>query len=169
MVGRFFSSLFFLSKEGEATRKEKPLGCKRPIFKKINMKKTKRSLWAKVKSKKRKSLGIHLIADLWGGKIIENPKELEEIFVEAAKKSGNVPLKFSYHKFNPHGLTGVLLLAESHISFHSWPEFKYLALDIFSCGKNAQPEKALKYLKNIFKPKKTKIFLFERGNRQSSN
>jgi len=127
------------------------------------MKKTKRSLWAKKKLKKQKPLGIHLIADFWGGKIIEDPKELKKIFIEAAKKSGNVPLKFSYHKFNPHGLTGVLLLAESHISFHSWPEFEYLALDVFSCGKKAKPEKALKYLEKVLKPKKVELKIIKRG------
>jgi S-adenosylmethionine decarboxylase len=154
--------LFFLSFEREATGNKNLLGVSGQFIKNI-MKKTKRSLWAKTKQKKQKSLGIHLIADFWGGEIIENPKKLEKIFVEAAKRSGNIPLKFSYHKFNPHGLTGVLLLAESHISFHSWPEFKYLALDVFSCGKNAQPEKALRYLKKVLKPKKIKIFLFKRG------
>jgi S-adenosylmethionine decarboxylase len=128
------------------------------------MKKTKRSLWAKGKSKKQNPLGIHLIADFWFGKKIEDPKELKKILIEAAKKSGNVPLKFSYHKFNPHGLTGVLLLAESHIAFHSWPEFGYLAIDIFSCGKNAKPEEALKYLKKVLKPNKIEVSVIKRGN-----
>jgi S-adenosylmethionine decarboxylase len=128
------------------------------------MKKTKRSLWARGKSKKQNFLGIHLIADFWFGKKIENPKELKKILIEAAKKSGNIPLKFSYHKFNPHGLTGVLLLAESHIAFHSWPEFGYLAIDVFSCGKNAKPEKALRYLKKILKPKKVEVSVMKRGN-----
>jgi len=127
------------------------------------MKKTKRSLWAKRKLKKQNSLGIHLIADFWFGKKIETPKELEKILIKAAKKSGNVPLNFSYHKFNPQGITGVLLLAESHITFHSWPEFDYLGIDIFSCGKKAKPEEGLKYLKKILKPKKVEIFLIERG------
>jgi S-adenosylmethionine decarboxylase len=127
------------------------------------MKKTKRSLWAKRKLKKQNSLGIQLIADFWFGKKVENPKELKKILIEAAKKSGNIPLKFSYHKFNPHGLTGVLLLAESHLAFHSWPEFDYLAIDIFSCGKNAKPEKALRYLKKILKPKKVETFIIKRG------
>jgi S-adenosylmethionine decarboxylase len=127
------------------------------------MKKTKRSLWAKRKLKKQKSLGIHLIADFWFGKKIEDPKELERILIEAGKKSGNIPLKFSWHKFNPQGLTGVLLLAESHISFHSWPEFEYLALDIFSCGKKAKPEKALKYLEKVFKPKRIEVKILKRG------
>jgi S-adenosylmethionine decarboxylase len=128
------------------------------------MKKTKRSLWASEKSKKQNSLGIHLIADFWFGKKIEDPKKLKKILIEAAKKAGNIPLEFSYHKFNPHGLTGVLLLAESHIAFHSWPEFGYLAIDIFSCGKNAKPEEALRYLKKILKPKKVEVSIIKRGN-----
>jgi len=128
------------------------------------MKKTKRSLWASEKSKKQNSLGIHLIADFWFGKKIEDPKKLKKILIEAAKKAGNIPLEFSYHKFNPHGLTGVLLLAESHIAFHSWPEFGYLAIDVFSCGKNAKPEEALRYLKKILKPKKVEVSIIKRGN-----
>jgi S-adenosylmethionine decarboxylase len=128
------------------------------------MKKTKRSLWARGKLKKQNSLGIHLICDFWFGKKIEDPKKLKKILIEAAKKAGNIPLKFSYHKFNPHGLTGVLLLAESHIAFHSWPEFGYLAIDIFSCGKNAKPEEALRYLKKILKPKKVEVWVIKRGN-----
>jgi S-adenosylmethionine decarboxylase len=55
-------------------------------------------------------------------------------------------------------------LAESHIAFHSWPEFGYLAIDIFSCGKNAKPEKALRYLKKILKPRKVEVSIIKRGN-----
>jgi S-adenosylmethionine decarboxylase len=128
------------------------------------MRETKRSSWAIEKLKNQKSLGTHLIVDFWFGKKIENPRRLEKILIEAAKKTGNTPLKFSYHKFNPHGITGVLLLAESHIAVHSWPEFNFLAIDIFTCGNKAMPEKALKYLKRIFKPKKVKVLKVERGN-----
>jgi S-adenosylmethionine decarboxylase len=133
------------------------------------MKKTKRSLWASEKSKKQNSLGIHLIADFWFGKKIEDPKKLKRILIEAAKKAGNVPLKFSYHKFNPHGLTGVLLLAESHIAFHSWPEFGYLAIDVFSCGRKAKPERALKYLEKVLKPKKVEFKVLKRGKVKNLN
>jgi S-adenosylmethionine decarboxylase len=127
------------------------------------MKKTKRSLWAIEKLKKQNSLGIHLIADFWFGKKIEDPKKLEKILIEAAKRTGNTPLEFSYHKFNPQGLTGVLLLAESHIAFHSWPEFNYLGIDIFSCGRKAKPERALKYLKRVLRPKKVEVSIIKRG------
>lgn len=124
--------------------------------------KTKRSLWA-IKRKKEKHIGMHIIADFWFGRNIEDPKELEEILIEAAKKAGNTPLQFAYHKFNPHGLTGILLLAESHISFHSWPEINFLALDIFTCGNKKFPEKALDYLKKKLKPKKVMISKIKRG------
>jgi S-adenosylmethionine decarboxylase len=126
------------------------------------MRKTKGSkLWAKKKSKK--FLGIHLICEFWGGKTIEEGKELEKIFLCAAKHSQNTPLKFSFHKFNPHGITGFLLLAESHISYHSWPEYNYAALDIFTCGKKTFPKKALFYLKKILKPQKVEIKEVKRG------
>lgn len=125
------------------------------------MKKTKRSkIWAK---KNQKPIGIHLVADFWSGKTIEDPKELGELLFEAAKKAGNTPLNFAFHKFQPQGITGVLLLAESHIAVHSWPELNYLAVDIFTCGKKTFPEKALKYLKEKLKPKKVKIYKLKRG------
>jgi S-adenosylmethionine decarboxylase len=127
------------------------------------MRKTKRSSWAVGKLKNQKSLGTHLIVDFWFGKKIEDPRKLERILIEAAKKTGNTPLEFSYHKFNPQGITGVLLLAESHIAFHFWPEFDYLAIDIFTCGERAMPEKALRYLKKVLKPKKVEVLKVKRG------
>lgn len=127
------------------------------------MAKTKRSkVWA-IKSNQ-KSIGMHLIADFWFGKKIEDSKKLERVLIEAAKEAGNTPLKVSIHKFNPRGITGVILLAESHIAIHAWPEFDYLAVDIFTCGNKAMPEKALRYLKKVFKPKKVEVLKVERGN-----
>lgn len=126
------------------------------------MKKTKRSKqWAAQLTKI--NPGRHLICDFFGAKIIENPRQLEEILRLAAKKANSTDLEFIAHKFKPQGLTGVLILAESHISFHSWPEKKYLAIDIFTCGKKTKPEKTLSFLKKILKPKKIKIRKIKRG------
>jgi len=126
-------------------------------------KKTKRSiLW--VKEKNQKYAGIHLIAEFWGGKIIEDSKEIEKILIGATKSAKNTPLEIAIHKFNPQGITGVILLAESHIALHSWPEINYLAIDIFTCGKKGLPHNALKYLKKKFKPKKVQIYKIKRGN-----
>jgi len=107
--------------------------------------------------------GIHLIAEFWGGKIIDDSKKIEEILISAAKKGGNTPLKVIIHKFSPQGITGVVLLAESHLAIHTWPEINYVAIDIFTCGEKAIPERALIYLKKIFKPKKIIIKRIKRG------
>jgi S-adenosylmethionine decarboxylase len=125
---------------------------------------TKRSSrWDLGKTKKLNYAGIHLIAEFWNGKIIENPKELRKILIEAAEKAGNTPLKVAIHKFSPQGITGVLLLAESHIAIHAWPEINYLAIDIFTCGNKAIPRRAIEYLKKKFKPKKVEIQTIKRG------
>jgi S-adenosylmethionine decarboxylase len=125
--------------------------------------KTKRSIqWVK-KSRKQKYAGIHLIAEFWNGKIIEDPKEIKKILIGSVKEAKSTPLEVAIHKFSPQGLTGVVLLAESHIAIHSWPEFNYMAIDIFTCGDQAKPRKALQYLKKIFKPKKVEIQEIKRG------
>jgi len=127
------------------------------------IKKTKRPIrWVK-KEKKQKYAGIHLIAEFWHGKIIENPKKLERILIRAVKKSKNIPLEIAIHKFSPQGITGVVLLAESHVALHSWPEINYLAIDIFTCGEKAMPYLALEYFKKEFQPKKVEIREIKRG------
>ncbi len=125
-------------------------------------KKSKRSSF-EIKNKKIKFAGVHLIAEFWDGEIIEDSKKIEKILIGAAKAAKNTPLKIAVHKFNPQGITGVVLLAESHISLHSWPEFNYLAVDIFTCGENTFPYKALGYLKKKFKPKKIEVKEIKRG------
>ena len=132
--------------------------------------KTKRSIqWVKqskhqnIRLSKSKYVGIHLIAEFWNGKNIDDPKEIKKILIEATKKANNIPLEVLIHKFLPQGITGVILLAERHIALHLWPEINYLAIDIFTCGEKAMPEKALKYLERKFKPKKTEIKKIERG------
>jgi len=126
--------------------------------------KTKRLIqWVIDKTNKKHYAGIHLIAEFWGGKVIEDSKKIEEILVTAAKKGGNIPLKITIHRFSPQGITGVVLLAESHIAIHSWPEINYLAIDIFTCGEKAFPQKSLDYLKDVFQPKKVKVKEIKRG------
>lgn len=110
-----------------------------------------------------KRAGVHLIIEFWGGKIIESSKEIRRILITTAKESNNTPVGIKIHKFNPHGLTGFILLAESHISIHTWPEINYVAIDIFSCGKKGKPYKGLEYLKKEFQPKKVRVKEIRRG------
>jgi len=118
-----------------------------------------------ISQQKPKRAGTHLIADFWGVKVIENSQKIKSILVEAAKKSKNVPLGIKIHKFSPQGITGFILLAESHISIHTWPELDYVAIDIFSCGGQGEPYKGLAYLKKEFQPKKVQIKEIKRGVR----
>ena len=83
--------------------------------------------------------------------------------MEAAKKANSVPLKVAVHKFLPQGITGMVLLAESHISIHTWPELNYMAIDIFTCGEKSLPYNALSYLKEKIVPQKIEIQEIRRG------
>lgn len=125
--------------------------------------KTKRSVKWIPTIKKSQYAGIHLIADFWYGRIIEDPKELKKILLRAAKEAKNTPLELVIHQFSPQGITGVVLLAESHIAVHSWPELNYLGIDIFTCGSKTFPYKAFNYFKKIYQPKKVKVREIKRG------
>ena len=130
------------------------------------MAKTKRSTrWVKktVALKKQEYAGVHLLAEFWRGKIIEDTKKIEEILLGAAKAANNTALETSVHKFSPQGLTGFVLLAESHIAIHTWPEYDYVAVDIFTCGEKSMPEKAFEYLKKEFNPKSFEMQEIKRG------
>lgn len=107
--------------------------------------------------------GIHLLAEFWGGQIIEDAEKIKEMLIEAVKRANNTPLEFMVHKFQPQGVTGIVLLAESHISIHTWPEFNYVALDIYTCGDKSLPLKALEYLKSEFQPKHCEVNTIKRG------
>ena len=70
----------------------------------------------------------------------------ESIVKSAVKEVGLTNLGSRFHQFQPHGVTGFTLLAQSHISFHTWPEFGYAAVDVFTCGTTVRPEKAAEVL-----------------------
>ena len=125
--------------------------------------KTKRSIQWVILNRKQKYSGIHLIAEFWHGKKIEDPKELKKVLLEAVRQAKNTPLDVAVHKFQPQGITGIVLLAESHLAIHTWPELDYVAIDIYTCGDKANPEKALEYLKEKFQPKKVEIKKIKRG------
>jgi S-adenosylmethionine decarboxylase len=131
--------------------------------KKNMIKKTKRSIQWVQKTKTQKYAGIHLIVEFWQGKKITSSKKIEQLLLTAVKRAKSTPLETITHEFEPQGITGVVLLAESHLALHTWPEIGYIALDIFTCGDKAKPYKALDYLKKELKPKKVEITEVKRG------
>lgn len=110
-----------------------------------------------------KYAGTHIIADFWQGKDIAAPRELKRILLQAAEEAQNTPLQVSIHTFSPRGITGVVLLAESHIAIHTWPEIEYVAIDIFTCGQGANAKKALAYLRKELNPQKVAVKAMQRG------
>lgn len=97
-----------------------------------------------------KFAGSHLILDVWGGHNLDNLQIVEQAMRDAVTVSGATLLHIHLHHFTPNGgISGVAVLAESHISIHSWPERGYAALDVFMCGE-ATPHKAIKVFKDAF-------------------
>jgi S-adenosylmethionine decarboxylase len=107
--------------------------------------------------------GRHLILDLWGGKGLDDLGRMERTLRDAVTASGATLLHIHLHHFTPNdGISGVAVLAESHISVHTWPERDYAAFDIFMCG-DALPEKAVEVIKNAFQPERTDLHSLLRG------
>jgi len=107
--------------------------------------------------------GIHLIIDFWHAEHLTDLTYIEGALRDAALAADATILHIHLHKFDGgEGVTGVALLAESHISIHTWPENNYAALDVFMCG-DAQPEKSLKVLREVFKPKSIDVKNLQRG------
>lgn len=109
--------------------------------------------------------GVHILADFWSCKKIEEKKKIEKILIKSAEKAKANVLGTYIYKFKPQGLTGFVLLSESHIAIHTWPEIGYIAVDIFTCGDSSMPEKALEVLKEEFSPKKINIKKLKRGKK----
>ena len=80
------------------------------------------------------TLGIQLLIDLeqCDEAILDNLDEIRKLLIHAAKNGGAEIIGDTFHKFDPQGITGVVSIAESHISIHTWPEYSYAAVDIFS-------------------------------------
>jgi S-adenosylmethionine decarboxylase len=107
--------------------------------------------------------GAHLIVDLWGASGLNDLEHVEEALRQAVSASGATLLHVHLHHFTPNGgISGVAVLAESHISIHTWPERSYAALDIFMCGA-ADPQKAVPVLDRFFKPARIEVEELRRG------
>lgn len=98
-------------------------------------------------------LGIHLLAELYGcpQNKLNDPDWLDRKLVAAANEAGATVVNSSFHHFSPQGVSGVVIIAESHITIHTWPEIGYAALDVFTCGRpeltNCITEKIVAQLK----------------------
>ena len=96
-------------------------------------------------------------------KIIADVRAIESIMVGAAKAAKATIVDVVFHNFNPNGISGVIVIAESHLTIHSWPEFNFASVDIYTCGSRVNPWKAYDYLFKHFKAKNVTAMEFKRG------
>jgi S-adenosylmethionine decarboxylase proenzyme len=118
-----------------------------------------------------KALGIHLLIELWScnRQKIDNLDYLEKIMAQAAEVAGATVLKTAFQDFNPQGVSGVVVIAESHLTIHTWPEFGYSAVDIFTCGTKVDPWKAAGFLKQELEAEEVQVRDFQRGIPSTEN
>ncbi len=106
--------------------------------------------------------GTHLLVDLWGAHSLDDPAAIDSALRACAEASGATVLGGDFHRFEPNGVSGILLLAESHISIHTWPERNFAALDLFMCG-DCDPYAGIEILKRTFAPEQITLTEHKRG------
>ena len=115
--------------------------------------------------KKQRVKGAHYTIDFFGCDPYQiNSMEFWQLVLPQAAKDARMDVLHSYfHKFDPQGITGFLLLSSSHISFHSWPEYSYVACDVFSCSCDEETYKAVECLKRMVEHKRAEVHKIKRG------
>ncbi len=110
-------------------------------------------------------IGMHVILDLYecNPEILNDIDKIEQILTESAHISNATILDKHFRKFNPQGVTGVIVVSESHISIHTWPELGYAAVDVYTCGSHTLPVKASEYIIKALECKRPTITKIDRG------
>jgi len=111
------------------------------------------------------ALGKHLLVELkdCNHSALKDLNFVRDAMVSAARKAEATIVDISFHEFSPFGISGMVVIAESHLSIHTWPEYGYAAVDIFTCGDLIDPIVAAQYLINFFESKNPSIVEMKRG------
>ena len=110
-------------------------------------------------------LGRHLIVEYsdCDKSRLNDVRHLEESMNEAVRRSGATIVRSVFHCYNPQGVSGVVVIAESHMSIHTWPEYGYAAVDFFTCGETVDPHRAHEYLKSALGATRAAVKELKRG------
>jgi S-adenosylmethionine decarboxylase len=110
------------------------------------------------------TVGAHVLADFWGCQYdkLDDAQILVKSLKQAAKNANMTILGEVSYKFDPQGFTGILLLAESHISIHTYPEHGFAAIDVYTCG-GGMTQKAIDFLKDVLRPQHVNEMVIRRG------
>jgi S-adenosylmethionine decarboxylase len=112
-----------------------------------------------------KTLGRHLLIEFYDcdTSILNEPEAIEAMMKKAAVESGATIVSVHTNLFNPHGVSGVVVIAESHITIHTWPELGYASVDAFTCGDSVDPWKIKDCLESTLKSKRVEAIELKRG------
>ncbi len=111
------------------------------------------------------SLGRHLVVEYFDcdPELINDVPYIERAMVEAAEEAGATIINSTFHHFSPFGVSGVVVIQESHLAIHTWPEYGYASVDIYTCGEPVDPWKAFQYLKEKFASPHSSVIEMLRG------
>ncbi|WP_235299165.1 adenosylmethionine decarboxylase [Portibacter marinus] len=112
-----------------------------------------------------KFLGKQYMVELQGcnAELLDDPSFIGEAMTNAALKANATIVQQFFHQFSPFGVSGTVVIAESHINIHTWPEHFYAAIDIFTCSDTLEAEKAIDYLKEILEARNCTTSMINRG------
>ena len=111
------------------------------------------------------ALGRHILCEAYGcdAQVINDLDAVQRIMVDAAIVSGAEVREVAFHRFSPQGVSGVVVISESHLAIHTWPELGYAAIDVFTCGEDVNPWDACNYMVEHFKAQTTTAQEVRRG------
>ena len=114
-------------------------------------------------------LGRHILAEFFdcNPNVLNNLELIEKKMTQAATECGAHVVQTCFHMFSPHGVSGVVIISESHLAIHTWPELGYAAVDLFTCGENCDPKIAYDFLKAAFSSKSGSYSELRRGMLQA--
>lgn len=117
------------------------------------------------KPQEQPSLGSHLLIELFGcdPNSLKAEDDVADAMVDAARESKATIVADSFHEFKPYGVSGAVIIQESHYTIHTWPEHRYAAVDLFYCGGTVRVEQAIDVLRARFRPERIKYLIVRRG------
>lgn len=111
------------------------------------------------------ALGRHLLCEYHGcdRETLNRPDVIRAELLDAVKRAGATPIQDMVHNFTPHGVTGVVVIAESHFAIHTWPEYGFAAVDLFTCGDTVDPWVAFEHLGKALRAASHSVVEMRRG------
>ena len=116
-------------------------------------------------------LGRHLLLELknCNQEVLNDLDFVRNCLSETAEQIGATVVNQSFHQFSPYGISGVVIVAESHLCIHTWPEYSYASVDVFTCGESIDPKHAINLLTKKFGSKESSFLELKRGVIQGDN